>query len=318
MRSSGVPEPPANALIQVVSALHAPGSEIGAVAANGREAGPEVNPAQRRGSNNTIAPAGRSGNRLVEFEVNMQAQLEKTVLVVGASGATGRLLVGQLLSQRVNVRAVVRSADRVPAALRDHPRLAVTNASLLDLDADRLKQLTDGCDAVASCLGHNLSFKGIFGPPYRLVTEATWRLAVALRAHRREQPARFVLMNTTGNRNRDLDEPVSLAQRLVVGLLRLAVPPHADNERTADFLRKEIGQQDSRMEWCVVRPDSLIDEPQVSGYEVYPSPIRSAIFDAGTTSRVNVAHFMAELMTDDESWHHWRGQMPVIYNQTGA
>lgn len=248
----------------------------------------------------------------------MRDQSEKTVLVVGASGATGRLLVEQLLSQGANVRAVVRSPDRMPAALRDHPRLAVTYASLLELDADRLKRLTDGCSAVASCLGHNLSFKGIFGPPYRLVTEATRRLAVALRAHGREQPARFVLMNTTGNRNRDIEEPVGLAQRLVIGLLRLAVPPHADNENAAEFLRKEIGQDDNALEWCVVRPDSLINEQEDTEYSVYPSPIRSAIFDAGKTSRGNVARFMAELINDDESWHRWQGRMPVIYNKTGT
>lgn len=248
----------------------------------------------------------------------MQAQSAKTVLVAGASGATGRLVVEQLLNQGVNVRAVVRSPDRIPEALRDHPCLAITQAHLLELGADQLKQLTDGCDAVASCLGHNLSFKGIFGPPYRLVTEATRRLTVALRAHGREQPARFVLMNTTGNRNRDIDEPVGLGHRLVIGLLRLAVPPHADNERAADFLRKEIGQCDSALEWCVVRPDSLVNEAEVTEYEVYPSPIRSAIFDAGKTSRSNVAHFMAGLMTDDESWRRWQGQMPVIYNKTHA
>ena len=248
----------------------------------------------------------------------MQAQSAKTVLVAGASGATGRLVVERLLNQGVNVRAVVRAPDRIPEALRDHPCLAITQAHLLELGADQLKQLTDGCDAVASCLGHNLSFKGIFGPPYRLVTEATRRLTVALRAHGREQPARFVLMNTTGNSNRDIDEPVGLGQRLVIGLLRLAVPPHADNERAADFLRKEIGQDDSALEWCVVRPDSLVNEPEVTEYEVYPSPIRSAIFDAGKTSRSNVAHFMAGLMTDDESRRRWQGQMPVIYNKTRA
>ena len=248
----------------------------------------------------------------------MQAQSAKTFLVVGASGATGRLVVAQLLDQGANVRAVVRSPDRIPEALRDHPCLAITQASLLELGADQLTQLTDGCDAVASCLGHNLSFKGIFGPPYRLVTEATRRLTVALRAQGREQPARFVLMNTTGNRNRDIDEPVSLGQRLVIVLIRLAIPPHADNERAADFLRKEIGQGDSALEWCVVRPDSLVNEPEVTEYEVYPSPIRSAIFDAGKTSRSNVAHFMAQLMTDDDSWRRWQGQMPVIYNKTHA
>jgi hypothetical protein len=248
----------------------------------------------------------------------MRTHTEKTVLVVGASGATGRLLVEQLLSQGANVRAVVRSPDKLPDALREHPCLAVTHASLLELEDDQLKRLTDGCDAVASCLGHNLTFKGIFGPPYRLVTEATRRLSDAIKNHASEQPVRFVLMNTTGNRNRDLDEPVSLAHGLVIGLIRLAVPPHADNETAADFLRRAIGQDDSALEWCVVRPDSLIDAPEVSEYEVHPSPTRSAIFDAGKTSRRNVADFMAGLIVGDDTWRRWRGKMPVVYNKTSA
>ena len=110
--------------------------------------------------------------------------------------------------------------------------------------------------------------------------------------------------------------PSSSHSRQVIGLLRLAVPPHADNENAAESLRKEIGQDDSALEWCVVRPDSLINEQEDTEYEVYPSPIRSAIFDAGKTSRRNVARFMAELINDDESWHRWQGQMPVIYNKT--
>jgi hypothetical protein len=36
-------------------------------------------------------------------------------------------------------------------------------------------------------------------------------------------------MNTAGNRNPDLQEPVSLKQRLVIGLIRRLVPAHADN-----------------------------------------------------------------------------------------
>jgi hypothetical protein len=46
----------------------------------------------------------------------------------------------------------------------------------------------------------------------------------------------------------------------------------------------------------------LIDETKVGEYEVYASPIRSAIFDAGITSRINVGHFMADLITDDDMW----------------
>jgi len=64
-----------------------------------------------------------------------------------------------------------------------------------------------------------------------------------------------------------------------------------------------------------VRPDGLIDEDAVTAYELHPSPTRSAIFDAGQVSRINVAHFMAELITNDETWQTWQGQMPVIYSK---
>jgi hypothetical protein len=65
----------------------------------------------------------------------------------------------------------------------------------------------------------------------------------------------------------------------------------------------------------VVRPDTLINEDQVTGYEVHPSPTRSAIFNAGTSSRINVAHFMADLITNSDTWSQWKGKMPVIYNK---
>lgn len=244
----------------------------------------------------------------------MQRSTVQTVLVVGASGATGRLLVEQLLARGIRVKALVRSLDRLPKDLRGHSSLSVIQADLLSLGADELRQLTDGCDAIASCLGHNMSWKGVFGPPYRLVTDATRRLASAFKAREREKPARFVLMNTTGNSNRDLHEPISLGQRLVIALIRVLIPPHADNERAADFLRVGVGQNDAALEWCVVRPDTLTNATEATGYQLFRSPIRSAIFDPGRTSRENVARFMADLLTDHETWPEWRGQMPVIYD----
>ncbi len=239
-----------------------------------------------------------------------------TILVVGASGATGRLLVEQLLTRGLNVRAVVRSSESLPEDLRDNPKLSIIEASLLELSDSDIAEHAKGCDAVASCLGHNLTFKGLFGHPRRLVTEATRRLCAAIeKTTTPDQPAaKFVLMNTTGNRNRDLDEPVSFAQKCVVGLLRLLLPPHADNEEAADYLRTRIGPEHPTIEWAAVRPDNLTDEDEVTGYELHPSPIRSAIFDAGKTSRINVAHFMAELLSNNDIWNEWKGRMPVIYN----
>ncbi|MFT5976107.1 MAG: hypothetical protein ACI9YO_002289, partial [Gammaproteobacteria bacterium] len=56
----------------------------------------------------------------------------------------------------------------------------------------------------------------------------------------------------------------------------------------------------------------------VTEYKAYPSPIRSAIFDAGKTSRINVANFMSRLILDPDIeqgiWKQWMRQMPVVYN----
>ncbi|MBD0851794.1 NAD(P)-dependent oxidoreductase [Maribacter arenosus] len=238
-----------------------------------------------------------------------------TTLVVGASGATGRLLVAQLLNQGQHVKAIVRSAEKLPEAIKNESRLTVIKASILELSDAEMAEHIAGCDAVASCLGHNLTLKGIYGKPRRLVTDATRRLCNAINANTPKKPIKYVLMNTSGNRNRDLDEPISFGQKCVIALLRLLLPPHVDNEKAADYLRTNIGQNDTMVEWVAVRPDGLIDEPMVTEYEVYPSPIRSAIFDAGKVSRINVAHFMATLINNDDLWQKWKGQMPVIYSK---
>lgn len=238
-----------------------------------------------------------------------------TTLVAGATGATGRLLVRDLLNRGEDVRVIVRSPQKLPDDIRNHNNLSVIHASILDLDDTTMAQHVRGCDAVASCLGHNITLRGIWGPPFRLVTQATRRLCDAIKASQPEKPVKFVLMNTTGNRNRDISEPVSLTERVVVGILRVVIPPQGDNEQAANYLRAKIGQTDPVIQWVAVRPDSLIDEDAVTPYDIYASPVRSAIFDPGKTSRLNVGHFMADLITDETVWKTWKGQMPVIYNR---
>lgn len=238
-----------------------------------------------------------------------------TTLVVGASGATGRRLVEELLIQKQNVKVIVRSPEKLPASWKTNSHLQIITASLLELsDRDMEEQVKD-CQAVASCLGHNLTRKGVYGQPRKLVTDATRRLCNAIKTNSPEQPVKYVLMNTTGNRNRDLNEPISFGQKCVIGLLRLLLPPHVDNENAADYLRIQVGQNNPNIEWAAVRPDNLTNEENVTAYEIHPSPIRSAIFDAGKTSRINVGHFMANLITDASLWNSWQGQMPVIYNK---
>lgn len=238
------------------------------------------------------------------------------ILVVGASGATGTQLVEQLLMNKQDVIVIVRSPETLPKSWKNNNNVQIIEASLLDLSDKEMRDIVNGCQAVASCLGHTMNWKGIYGQPTKLVTDATRRLCDAIRTNNNQHPTKFVLMNTTGNRNRDLNEPISFAQKCVIGLLRLLLPPHVDNEKAADYLRTQIGQNNKFIEWAAVRPDGLINEDEVTDYEIHASPTRSAIFNAGKVSRINVGHFMAGLITEDNLWVKWKGQMPVIYNQS--
>ena len=237
------------------------------------------------------------------------------VFLAGSTGATGKKLASELLERGHRVVTVVRSKNSLSEELREHPNMAVTEASLLALSDVELQKLVKGCDAIVSTLGHNVTFKGMYGHPRRLVADAARRLCEAAKANQPEKPVKFVLMNTTGNKNRDLNEKQSFGEKVVVGLLRVLLPPQADNEAAANYLRTKIGQNDAAIEWVAVRPDGLIDDDVVTEYTIHPSPLRSPIFDAGQTSRINVGHFMAELVSNDALGQEWKGQMPVVYNK---
>lgn len=240
-----------------------------------------------------------------------------TILVLGASGATGRLLVEQLLNRGQRVKAVVREGSGVPVHLQDNPALTLVRASLLELDDQALLGVVKGCRGIASCLGHNLTFKGMYGKPRRLVTEAARRLCnVAVELHKQNggEPIKFCLMNSSAVVNHQLNEKVSTANKILTGLIRALVPPHRDNEGALAYLQKNIGSSNPNLGWVAVRPDGLINEERVGDYSIRPSPIRDPILDAGKTSRINVAAFMAELLVNDDLWCQWQGQTPLIYN----
>jgi len=239
-----------------------------------------------------------------------------TTLIVGASGATGRQLAEQLLNRKQKIKVIVRSLEKLPVSWKTNIQVTIIQANVLEISEGEMTEYVKDCDAVASCLGHNMSWKGIYGHPRQLVTDAVRRLTSAVKVNKPVKPVKFILMNTAGNRNLDLNEPVSFGQKLVIGIVRLLLPPQVDNENAANYLRTNIGHYDPFVEWVAVRPDNLINEEIVTEYNLFPSPTRSAIFNAGKTSRINVGHFMASLISNADLWDRWKGQMPVVYNNT--
>lgn len=235
-----------------------------------------------------------------------------TVLVVGATGKTGGPLVEQLLAKNHKVRAIVRSSDKLPAGVLENPNLTVVEASLLDLTDEELAEHVKDCEAVVSCLGHNINFHGIYGEPKKLCTDAARRLCGAMEQNRPATPARFILMNTVAVQNPDLQEQRRWFERSLLFLLHYILPPQRDNETAAEYLHDTVGVNNSHVEWCSVRPDSLIDA-EVSPYDINESPT-TGLLSGQPTARSNVAHFMVALIEDAELWSTWRFRMPVVMN----
>lgn len=238
---------------------------------------------------------------------------ETTVLLVGGTGRTGGRALAQLLDRDVNVRAIVRSAERLPEGAAGSPGLTVVEADLLSTSDAELAEHVRGCDAIVSCLGHNISLGGVFGKPRDLVTQAVRRLCAAAQASSPNAPVRFVLMSSVSvNRPGRADARRGTLERMFLGVLRALVPPARDNQHAADFLLREVGADNGAIEWAVVRPDTLI-EGDVTEYEVHDELVAS-LFKADETNMANVAHFMCELVTDDDTWARWSGKVPVITN----
>jgi nucleoside-diphosphate-sugar epimerase len=235
-----------------------------------------------------------------------------TTLVVGATGKTGRPLVEQLLGMDHKVRVIARSPQKLGAEILENPNTTVIETSVLDLTDEEMAEHVKDCDAVVSCLGHIIDFKGMFGEPKKLCTDAARRLCAAIEKNSLPRPTKFILMNTVGVQNSDLEEKRKWFERRLLTLLRHTLPPHRDNETAAEHLYQNVGRKNKHIEWCSVRPDSLIDA-ELTPYEIIESP-STGILSGRPTTRSNVAHFMTELIENTELWSTWKFRMPVIMN----
>ena len=233
-------------------------------------------------------------------------------LVLGASGATGKLIVQQLLKKIIQVRIVVRETAIIPHQISNNKSIEVIKGNINDFEIAKVKDLVKDCDSIICCLGHNISFKGIFGAPRKLVFNTVVKIIEALQS--RELKPKFILMSTTAYTNRKVGEVNTFGEKIVFSLLKVLLPPHKDNMLAADHLVYKLGSK-TNIDWVAVRPDSLLNEENVSEYEVHNNKTRSAIFNPGKTSRINVSNFMAELIANDKLWREWKYKTPVIYNK---
>ncbi len=235
------------------------------------------------------------------------------ILIVGATGATGKLLVNQLLENGHEVKAFARNEKKFSNETINHKNLEIITNTVLDMSEEELENHTTECDAIVSTLGHNVNFKGMFGNPRQLVTDSIKKLC-KVSENTKNKPVKIILMNTVGCKNEDLKEKKPFVENSVLFLLSSLLPPVSDNEKAANYLRASVGQNNRNIEWVTVRPDSLINEEEIGQYTIHSSPTHT-LFKPGKTSRINVAHFISELISNEKIWIEWKGKMPVIYNK---
>jgi nucleoside-diphosphate-sugar epimerase len=252
-------------------------------------------------------------------------------LVLGGTGATGRHVVYQLLQLNRPVHVIVRSKERMISALHDidfindksnrfsltddaatiFPLLSITEASVVDLTDTQIKDICNNVDNVVCCLGHTMTFKGMYGKPRRFVSDTVKRFANTLASTPGATKRKFIVMTSDGVPHPS-DDPYRYWVRLTMGCIRRCVPPHADNEAVGDYFLNLIGA--GNMEWIMIRPTNLVNGP-VTKYNLYDKPV-GLLFGKQVVSRSNVAKFIVDLISDETLFTKYKFRMPVVHSDT--
>lgn len=197
------------------------------------------------------------------------------VLIVGATGGTGRRLVEQALERGYEVTALARD----PSALHvEHPRLTVVRGNVLDYPS--VDAAVRGQDAVLSALGHKQFFR-----PTRTLSEGTQNVLHAMEAH---GVRRFVCETALGIGHS--------AGRMGLYYTFFVIPvilPFYFWDKT----RQERLIAASKVNWVVVRPGALTNGAKRGRYR-HGRTVGSLLWTV-RISRADVADFMLNQMSDN-------------------
>jgi uncharacterized protein YbjT (DUF2867 family) len=200
------------------------------------------------------------------------------ILIVGATGGTGRLIVCQALARGYDVNALVRSPEK--GGDLKGAKLIVGDAR----DEMTLREALKGRDAVVSALGTAAS-------PFREVTLLSTAMRALVRAMKVEQVSRLISITGIGAGD-SAGHGGFLFDNLIFPLLLRNV--YADKNRQEAIIR------DSGLDWILVRPSVLNDKPSRDTIRVLTD---LSSFHGGTISREDVAKFVLEQLRAN-TWLH--------------
>jgi len=197
------------------------------------------------------------------------------IVIFGASGKTGNLLVNQALTSGHQVTAYVR---RLGALAQQHPNLKIVTGELSD--SVKLTEVISGSDACISALGG--------GSITKHAPEVITGIRNIVQTMEYTGVNRFVYLSSIGvNESHAFMAPL-IRFFIVDVLLKVPMADHSVNERTIFS---------SKLQWTVVRPVSLYNGPVTSNLKHGSEKMR--LTQNVKISRASVACFMLEQLNDN-------------------
>ncbi|MDL1891529.1 SDR family oxidoreductase [Sphingobacteriales bacterium CHB3] len=201
------------------------------------------------------------------------------LLIIGATGGTGRELVEQALAQGHDVTAFVRNPSKIEIK---NERLTIARGDVLDYQS--VEKAVQGKDAVLSALGHNRWFVRT-----TILSEGTKNIITAMEKH---GVKRFVCETTLGIG----DTRGKLGLYYTLFVIPVIVFFYFRDKETQERHIKE-----SRLDWIIVRPGQLTNGKRLGKYR-HGMNIGSWLRTV-SISRADVADFMLRQLTDDTYLH---------------
>jgi uncharacterized protein YbjT (DUF2867 family) len=210
-----------------------------------------------------------------------------TVLIVGGSRGIGLETVTRALEAGHKVRALARSARRIPI---DHPDLEKIAGDARDPAV--VRPALDGVDAVIATLGVAPGPAAVL-KPVRLFSDAT---RVVVDQMTEAGVKRLVCVTGIGAGD-SRDKGGFLYSVVLLPLLLKRV--YDDKDVQEQIIRK------SPLDWVIVRPGLLARGPRTGSYRVLTNPDE---WRMGKISRADVADFLVRQIDDDT----YLGKTPLL------
>lgn len=200
--------------------------------------------------------------------------------VFGATGGTGKEIVMQALDAGHEVTVLVRDSAKLSVS---HDKLYLVIGNVLN--PEKVEETLAGSEAVCCSLGNTAN------NPDFVVSDGTQNIVKAMS---KQGIRRLVVVSALGVGNSR--EQVTLSFKMMMKtVLRKA---YEDKERQEQFVRE------SDLDWIIVRPGGLTNNPATGEYT---SGLDPSIV-GGQVSRADVAAFVLQQLTDDTYLH----QTPAI------